>query len=343
MLFYRQKKSKKLKVAVVVVAILFLAAVVYYQWQINRPATSNSRLTNFVIEPRQSSTEISQNLKTAGLIKNPWILELYAWQNDLDDKIQAGEYQISANLSIKEILKILTSIKLASEKQITIIEGWTLKEIGQYLESQGIIKSADFTIAVQKKQSWWDDYDFLAEKPRDVDLEGYLFPDTYRIYQGATVKDILVKMLNNFDKKLTPELRAEIEKQGKTLHEILTLASVLEKEVNTYEDRRTVAGIFYKRLNLGMPLQADSTVNYVTGKKVSRATTADLKIDSPYNTYKYRGLPPGPIGNPGILAIKAAIYSEATPYLYFLTTPAGEVIYSKTHAEHVAAKAKYYP
>ena len=141
--------------------------------------------------------------------------------------------------------------------------------------------------------------------------------------------------------KLTAELRAEIKRQGKTIHEILTLASIIEKEVSSDKDRKLVADIFYKRLDAGVALQADSAVNYVTGKSTPRASAQDLAKESPYNTYRYRGLPPGPIASPGLSAILAAVYPTANPYWYFLTTPAGQAIYSKTFEEHVANKAKY--
>ena len=342
MLFYHRRKSKKLKI-IIFLAIIILLMAVFYNYQISRPASTNPRLVNFMIESGQSSTAISQNLINAELIRSPIFFELYAWLSGSDDKLQPGQYQLPGNLSIKDVLKIITAVKLIKEKQIRIIEGWTLTDIGEYLEQQGIAAKDEFMTAVQHKQQWWDNYNFLVDKPRDVDLEGYLFPDTYRIYEGAKLQTVLVKMLDNFDRKITPELRAEIKKQDKTLHEIITLASILEKEVNAYEDRRTIAGIFYRRLSLGMGLQSDSTLNYVTGVDVARNARENLDLDSPYNTYKYRGLPPGPISNPGLSAIKAAIYPRSVPYLYFLTTPDGVVIYSRTYEEHVAAKAKYYP
>jgi UPF0755 protein len=149
-------------------------------------------------------------------------------------------------------------------------------------------------------------------------------------------------MLDNFNKKLTPELVTEINKQQKTVHEIITLASIIEKEVSNDNDRKLVADIFYKRLEKGIGLQSDATVNYVTGKSTTRPSAQDLAVDSPYNTYKYKGLPPGPISNPGISAILAAIYPTSNPYFYFLTTPDGKVIYSKAYQEHLQAKAQYY-
>ena len=254
-----------------------------------------------------------------------------------------GQYLLAQNLNIKEIAQILSrGAGVTKEITLTFIEGWNNKDIAKYLAEKGIAQPNDFYEVVQKKADWWDDYDFLLSKPRNLDLEGYLFPDTYRIFRDASIKDVVQRTLNNFDQKLTPELRNEIERQGKTIHDIITLASILEKEVSTDQDRQMVADIFYKRIEAGIALQADSTVNYATGKSVSRATAEDLKIDSPYNTYKYKGLPPGPISNPGISAIRAAIYPSRNSYWYFLTTPEGKVIYSKTFEEHKAAKAKYY-
>lgn len=149
-------------------------------------------------------------------------------------------------------------------------------------------------------------------------------------------------MLRNFDDKLTPEMRAEIKKQGRTVYQVLTLASIVEKEMFGYESRRQVAGVFYNRLKIGMPLQSDATVNYITGKGMTRPTIADTKIDNRYNTYKYYGLPPGPICNPSIESIKAVIYPASNNYLYFLTTPDNQIIFSKTMDEHLKNQYKYF-
>ena len=228
------------------------------------------------------------------------------------------------------------------EKTLTFIEGWTNRQIAEYLSGQGFGTIQDFLSIVEKKSGWWDNYEVLFSRPKDRDLEGYLFPDTYRVYGDSAISDIIKKMLANLENKLTANLRLEIKSQDKTIHEILTLASILEKEVSTDYDRAMVADIFYKRIGVGMPLQADSTVNYVSGKSESRAAGIDLNIDNPYNTYKYNNLPPGPICNPGLSSIKAAVYPLKNNYWYFLTTPDGKVIYSETFEQHVAAKNKYY-
>ncbi|OGY89834.1 MAG: hypothetical protein A2927_01170 [Candidatus Komeilibacteria bacterium RIFCSPLOWO2_01_FULL_45_10] len=148
-------------------------------------------------------------------------------------------------------------------------------------------------------------------------------------------------MLDNFGAKLTQEMRVDIKNAGKSIFEVITLASIIEKEVRTEQDMKMVADIFNKRLEQGIALQSDATVNYVTGKGLVQPTAADIAVDNLYNTYKYRGLPPGPIANPGLKAIKAAIYPTPNQYYYFLTTAEGEVIYSQTYQEHLKNKSVY--
>lgn len=343
--YYPKKKIPFLKTGVLAAVILIGGLFfIYYISGINLPNSRNINGVKFVIKGGESSSQISNNLKKHNLIKNDLIFELYGWQTGLDDKLQPGEYEIPQNLNIKDVIKILTTIKskVIAERNLTIIEGWQAKDIAQYLEKENFGSTQDFMVLIQKKADWWDDYDFLTAKPKNVDLEGYLFPDTYRVYERATLPDITKKMLNNFNQKLTPELRQDISKQGKTIHEIITLASIIEKEVATQSDKKIVAGIFNSRLKLGMPLQSDATVNYLTGKKTVRPTLDDLSFESLYNTYKYAGLPPGPICNPGLSSIQAAIYPAQNPYYYFLNTPDGQVIFSKTYSEHLKAKAKYW-
>ena len=156
-----------------------------------------------------------------------------------------------------------------------------------------------------------------------------------------SVSDLAEMMRANFEKKLTPDLRAKIEEQGKTIFEIITMASIIEKEVITLEDKKLVSGILWKRIGIGMPLQSCATISYITGKKTTKVSVEETQIDSPYNTYKYAGLPIGPICNPGMDSIIAAIEPEQSPYWYHLSTLEGETIFSRTFEEHNIAKAKY--
>jgi len=268
---------------------------------------------------------------------------------------------------IARILEKLTRQKpepvviLKPEETIQIIEGWSSHDIASYLEEKGLYKKEEFfkvaglpRIDYRKNSQATEPYDFskefsfLDDKPKYYGLEGYLFPDTYRVYASSTVSEIIEKMLVNFDKKLTPKMRADIKSQGKTIYEIITLASIVEKEApidyqaNNDRDARIIAGIFLNRLKIGQGLQSDATLSYIYGDNKPVHSGAELDISSPYNTYKYKGMPPGPICNPGILAIEAAIYPIATDYNYFLT-PKGkeEVIYARTYEEHLQNKYKY--
>ncbi|MBI3458735.1 endolytic transglycosylase MltG, partial [Candidatus Azambacteria bacterium] len=185
------------------------------------------------------------------------------------------------------------------------------------------------------------DYGFLIDKPKELDYEGYLFPDTYRIFKDESLKYLIEKIFNNLDSKLTVDLRNEIRSQGKTIFEIITMASIIEKEVKTPDDKKIVAGILWKRLSVNMPLQVDASLGYITGKTSRQLTKNDLSLTSPYNTYTYRGLPRGPISNPSLESIMAATYPQESEFWYYLSTKNGQTIFSKNFEDHKKAKQKY--
>jgi UPF0755 protein len=230
------------------------------------------------------------------------------------------------------------------EIKVTILEGWNLDDIALYLESLGLFSQEEFIEASLKDY----DYGFLADKPEGHSLEGYLFPDTYRLFIDASAEDVIKKMLNNFDKRLSNDLREEIKRQEKTIFEVINLAALVEKEApidyktGNNEDAKIVAGIFNNRLKSGQALQACASLAYILGEIKPIYSEADTKINSPYNTYLNSGLPYGPIANPGLLAIEAVIYPTETDYNYFLT-PIGtkEMIYSTTYQEHLINRDKY--
>jgi len=235
-----------------------------------------------------------------------------------------------------------------AEDTIKILEGWTNQDIANYFESQGkwnakevlaITDSASTTKAISEK------FDFFDGKKSPLTLEGYLFPDTYRIYASSTIEEALTKMLDNFDHKLTPQMRTDIKAQGKSISEIVIMASIIEKEAPFYDnantDAKIVSGIFWNRLANNQALQSDASLSYIFKDNKPSHEGADLNNSSPYNTYKYRGLPPGPICNPGLLALEAAIYPTDTNFNYFLTAPDGHIYYAKTYDEHLKNKNKY--
>jgi len=333
----------------------FLFLGFYFFWQKTYiPLDSSSQKeVAFEIKKGQGAKEIALGLKEVGVISSPLSFRLYVFFKGYSKKLQAGHYFLSPALSLPEIVRKFVKGEIIKEK-ITIIEGWNLRDIGWYLENKGISQaeelfelvgfpSADYSKEedLPQPKDFSQEFEFLKEKPKNISLEGYLFPDTYEIKKGERLEDIVKKMLKNFDKKLTPNLREEIKKQKKTVFEILTMASLLEKEVRTLKDKKLVSGILWKRLKAGIPLQVDATISYITGKKTTKISIEETKIDSPYNTYKYPGLPLGPICNPGIESIKAALYPEASQYWYYLSTPEGKTIFSKTLKEHNLNRIKH--
>ena len=237
------------------------------------------------------------------------------------------------------------------EHTVKLLEGWNIMEMANYLESEGIFEKDEFIRATKIENHEIDllaRFSFLADKPKEADLQGYLYPDTYRIFTDAKPEDLVIRMLENFDRKLNQELRDEIVNQEKSIYEILTMAALIEKEApinyissDNYH-AKMISGIFWQRIRSGQALQSCATLAYILGVNKEIYSIADTRVESPYNTYLHRGLPPGPITNPGILAIEAAIYPIYNDYNFFLTpTGTRDIIYSRTHDEHVLNKAKY--
>jgi UPF0755 protein len=341
--------KKILYVSLFVVFFLIISGLVFfwsYRGAIKGQVSESSLAKEFEIKSGEGAKLVAEKLRANGLISSPFFFQLYVWQTENGAKIQAGKYELSPAMSIIEMVeKFVVGAVLSSEHSIKMLEGWTIDDMDEYLTETGVAEPGEFArLAKVPVRDWSFSFakpDFLAGEDK-TDLEGYLFPDTYRIFKESTTEDIIKKMLDNFEQKLDQSLRAEIIRQNKSLHDIITMASIIEKEVNNEKDAALVAGILYKRLAIGMRLEVDSSVNYATGKSEASATYEDLQIDSPYNTYRNDGLPPGPIANPGLWAIKAAVYPEESPYLFYLNRQdTGETIFSKDFAEHVRNKNKY--
>ena len=321
--------------AIIFAGVIWLA----YKSEINSPFDQSGQNLNFVIESGETVSKIAKNLVDAEVIRSALYFKTYIWQEGLENKLQAGAYILSSKLSIEDIVKILISGDIINnEIKITTLEGWTIYDISEYLTKSGVADKKEFLKLTEDK---FKDFSFLKNLPKKANLEGYLFPDTYTIFNYASEEDIIVKMLKNLDKKLTPQMREDIKKQGKSIHEIIIMASLIEKEVQTDADMKIVSGIFWNRLRDGMRLESDATLTYALRDKVAAHTREDLKIDTPYNSYMYAGLPPGPIGNPGVKAIEAAINPAKTDYYFFLTGTSGKTHFAKTYNEHLRNKNKY--
>lgn len=262
----------------------------------------------FRVEKGQSSKDIALNLESQKLIWWGPFLRLYVLVTGLSGELQAGTYQFSPSMSLFSLVHKMTSGQVAFIK-VTVPEGFSSRKIKQRVEELTGLELGDLS-----------------------QYEGYLFPDTYNVTYDATGEDVVRMMLDNFDKKtsglaITPDL--------------ITMASLIEKEVQTVEDKAIVSGIFWKRLSVSMPLESCATIAYIKGVDQWRYSYEDTRIESPYNTYLNYGLPPGPIANPGLISIEAALNPQESDYWYWLSTPEGETIFSKTFQEHNAAKAKY--
>ena len=307
--------------------------IIFSCFEVYVPINPDSKETVFfTVQKGWSDNEIAANLQKLKIIRSSYFFKFYAILSLKNSQLQAGDYSLSPKMSAHDIVDKMAQGDIIKDN-VVIPEGWSINDIGKYLESKGVCKQ-DYFISITKKD-YSKTFSFLSDKPKSADLEGYLFPDTYEIGKGETCDNLLNSMLENFDQKLTPALRMEIKTQKKSIFNIVTMASLLEKEVKTLSDKKIVSGILWKRIAIGMPLQLDATINYITSKSDASVTIKDTKIDSPYNTYKYYGLPKGPISNPGLDSISAAIYPTKTSYLYYLTD--GKTIFSETLAQHIRA------
>lgn len=312
--------------------ILFLGCFLFfalYRLSLS-PPQRKAEAQIFVIPRGANGKEIAQSLKKAGLIRSAFAFRLLLKEKGLERKIRAGDFLLSATMSAYQIAQHLLS---PLDIWVTIPEGWRTEEIGEYLEEKLGRENSKFKLRK------------FLEKAKP--LEGFLFPDTYLIPKNASAERVIQIMKDNFFRRVGEDLFLEIEKRGWTLREVVILASIVEREVKFKEDRPIVAGILIKRLKKGMPLQADATVQYAkTNLKLKTEnskleswwskdlTKADLELNSPYNTRKFPGLPPGPICNPGLAAIKAVVFPKETVYWYYLSDQRGRMHYASTLEEH---------
>lgn len=332
------KISKRIFIIFLTFLIIFGVALYFVLKTIFLPPEPLSeKKVIFEIKRGQREKEIANNLKREGLITSEILFRIYIFGKGFYKKLQAGSYLLSPSMSIPEIARKFVVGDVIRVK-ITIPEGFTLRQIEEKLKENNLKVNNLFLL---KAKDFKEEFEFLKEVPDDATLEGFLFPDTYFFFLDQSEREIVKKMLENFDKKFNSQLKEEVRRQGKSVFEILILASLIEKEVRNFEEKKLVSGILWKRLKHGMPLQVDATITYITGKRTTKISIEETKIDNPYNTYRYVGLPPGPICNPGLESILAALYPKESEYWYYLSTPEGETIFSKTLLEHNIAKAKY--
>jgi UPF0755 protein len=321
----------------IIIPVLFLVGLIW--WNINTKAFSSSSASqDFLITKGSGASLIGQDLEGEKLIKSALAFKIYVQVNGLQKKIVAGQYQISPSWSISKIAEQLT--KGPQELWVTIPEGFRKEEIAEkFIKSLGKVGSDADTFRNE----------FLS---LTKDKEGYLFPDSYIFAKEVKAATVVNKMLATFDKRVDSDIKAEIAKSGYTLEEVITMASLVERETKTDEERPIVAGILYKRIAMGWPLQVDASVQYLVASSNCKSspetciwwpvtTINDRKIKSSFNTYTNKGLPPSPICNPGLSSIKAAVYPTPSDFWFYLHGSDGQIHYAKTIEEHNANINKY--
>lgn len=294
----------------------------------------------FTVPAGASTTKIATLLKEGNLIKSEQGFKFLSKDLGSDGKMQAGDYMVSPAMSGEEIItKLVAGDTYIETVSFTIPEGFEIRHIVDLLESEGLIERDAFYLSLQN-----DSFDnaFLSEVDRSYDLEGYLFPDTYEIKVGASEKDIIQLMLNRFERFYTEDVKNILLERNLSLNEFVTMASIVEREAQVESERVLVASVFYNRIGKKMKFQSCATVQYVLGERKDVLSYDDIAIESPYNTYKYAGLTPSPIANPGEASLEATLNPADTKYLYFRRSIKndGSQIFSKTLREHEAAANK---
>ncbi len=305
----------------------------------------------FTIGEGASFSSVASKLEDAGLINSSFGIKLLADFTSVTSKIKNGEYVLDKTMTVQEILDIITrSASSTSVIKVTLVEGMTVKDFAETLKNAGVIATEDGFLQDCSNSEKYSEFYFISPLCENnnlkYELEGYLFPDTYEFYVNSSNDAVIKRMLNRMNTVYTTTYTERADELGLTMHEVITLASIVEKE-GRGEDFKKIAAVFHNRINKNMRLESDVTVQYALGIKKLVLTTEQLRVDSPYNTYVVKGIPAGPICNPSKDAINAVLYPDEEilkgNYLYFtLTDPyTGEVKYSKTYSEHIKIKNQY--
>ncbi|NTW22231.1 endolytic transglycosylase MltG [Candidatus Falkowbacteria bacterium] len=335
---------------------VIIVTIIFFGWELQRkPGDGKPGEIAFTIERGETLKQISRSLADEGVISSPWFFEVLVRLSHKQNKLQAGDYELPRGLSLLQLIEALGNAQ-ANQVQITFLEGDSIRSLADQLAKAGIVASSTFIDAAgrptvdygklplsePRPADYANDFSYLEDKPGHYGYEGYLFPDTYRFSKTATSGQIIRKMLKNFDSKLSAAMRQEIARQRKTVWEVVIMASLLEKEVRTATDMKLVSDLFWRRLDRGQALQSDATLSYVLNDTVAAHSAEDLESDSPFNSYRFKGLPPTPIGNPGLAALVAAIYPEPNDYNFFLNDPkTGATIFAETFEQHKQNKRQY--
>ncbi len=304
---------------------------------LNSPVSSSSATRRVRIPQGAGIATIAATLQSQKLIRSKWYFALIARQTGLASRIKAGLFDISPNMSTRQIITLISSTTpIPDLSKITVPEGFTTAEIADRIQTTNLCSASEFRdIAARPVHYNIDTRGYDIRK-----LEGFLYPETYFYDKNTTCIDLAQRMVDQFFKVFTPEKIKNARSLGYSLTEAVTMASLIEDEAQVDRERPIISGVLYNRLKIGMLLQCDATIQYILPQRKHRLLYKDLEVDSPYNTYKYKGLPPGPINNPGRNSLQAAITPSRVPYLYYVARGDGSHIFSTTVTQHNSAKIR---
>lgn len=333
-------KSELAKILWIVLVVLFLLTlpVLFFTYQIITPQ-GEAEERAFEIKQGDSLTEIAYNLKKENFIRSSFCFKLLGYLSKNADNIKFGEYRLNSGMNSVEILRKILKGEVIMHL-VTIPEGYTLKQIAELLETSGVSNKEDFLKAALNNKLTI--YNCFAPE----NLEGYLFPDSYSFAKNTPPDLVIDKMLSSFKEKVFPLFKEKNNPSanGLSFNQLITLASMIEAEARVDSERPVIASVYYNRLKEGWPLECDATIQYVLQERKFNLRFSDLKIISPYNTYLNKGLPPAPIGAPGISSIKAAVHPSKTGYFFYVRNDLkndGSHIFTKSYSQHLAAIKKY--
>jgi UPF0755 protein len=338
--YIKDRKKAALIAFILITTTVF--AVIWFKVMLGPKDATNETFVEFEVSSGITANQLAIKMQEQGIIKNHFVFKLYAKINGGDVKIKSGRYYLSPSMTPEKILdKLVKGEIINNDVKVTIPEGSTLNMIATVLSEKGLASEEDFYNSV-KIERFEEKYIFLKEFPPDADLEGFLFPDTYFLPPGKSAGFYIDVLLKRFEEVYFSKVDKTLKenKIDYTPYQIVTLASIIEAEAKLENERPIIAGVFYNRLNKGMPLQSCATIAFILDEHKEVLSFDDLEIDSPYNTYKYNGLPPGPIGAPGLSSILAAANPAKVDYLYFVAKGDGAHIFSKTYSEHLNAENK---
>lgn len=331
-----RRRRRGVKPFIAVGLLLFLCAWAAVLWVMTPPRRTRLPVT-FAIPSNAGLLAIGEGLQRSGVVRSGWAFALYAATHPGGRALRPGRHLVSGDMSLAEVLAALRRVEpRARGIRVTFPEGFTLRQIAERLDAEGVVSGEEFLKAAHN-------HAVLSQLAADFPLpgdtpEGYLYPDTYLFPPHCTAEQVLQEMVLNFGARFARPYQKELASGPHSLHEIVTIASLIEREARVPADRARIAGVIENRLHRKMRLEIDATVLYALGHHKDRVTYRDLKVESPYNTYRHRGLPPGPIANPGIDSLRAALNPEPNSYLFYVARPDGAHLFSRTIAEHEAAK-----